>query len=37
MEVIPWPLPLASKHGPFSALLEDRRYLVRNADPTYGR
>jgi len=35
--VIPWPLPLTSKHGPFSLLLDYRRYLVRNADPTYGR
>jgi len=37
MVVIPWPLPLTSKHGPFSSLLDLRRYLVRNADPTYGR
>jgi len=28
---------LTSKHGPFSSLLDCRRYLVRNADPTYGR
>jgi len=28
---------LTSKHGPFSLLLENCRYLVRNADPTYGR
>jgi len=33
----PWPLPLTSKHGPFSFLLDYRRYLVRNADLTYGR
>jgi len=37
MAVIPWPLPLTSKHGPFSSLLDYRRYLVCNADPTYGR
>jgi len=37
MAVIPCPLPLASKHGPFLSLLDFRRYLVRNADPTYGR
>jgi len=35
--VTPWPVPLTSKHGPFSLLLDYRRYLVRNADPTYGR
>ena len=35
--VIPWPLPLTSKHGPFLLLLDYRRYLVRNADSTYGR
>jgi len=35
--VIPWPLPLTSKHGSFSLLLDYRRYLFRNADPTYGR
>jgi len=28
---------LTSKHGSFSLLLDYRRYLVRNADPTYGR
>jgi len=28
---------LTSKHGPFSILLDYRRYLVRNAGPTYGR
>jgi len=28
---------LTSKHGPFSSLLDCRRYLVRNAYPTYGR
>jgi len=28
---------LTSKHGPFSLLFDYRRYLVRNADPTYGR
>jgi len=28
---------LTSKHGPFSLLLDYRRYLVRNVDPTYGR
>jgi len=27
---------LTSKDGPFSLLLDYRRYLVRNADPTYG-
>jgi len=37
MAVIPWPLPLTSRHGPFSSLLDFRQYLVRNADPTYGR
>jgi len=37
MAVIPWPLFSASKHGPFSSMLDFRRYLVRNADPTYGR
>ena len=35
--VIPWPHPLTSKHGPFSLLLDYCRYLVPNADPTYGR
>jgi len=35
--VTPWTLPLTSKHGPFSLLLDYCRYLVRNADPTYGR
>ena len=33
----PWPLLLTSKHGLFSLLLDYCRYLVRNADPTYGR
>ena len=34
----PWAgRPLTSKHGRFSSLLDFRRYLVRNADPTYGR
>jgi len=28
---------LTSKHSPFSLLLDYRRYLVCNADPTYGR
>jgi len=28
---------LTSKHGPFALLLDYRRYLVRNAHPTYGR
>jgi len=37
MAVIPWPLPLTSNHGPLSSLLDYRRYVVRNADPTYGR
>jgi len=37
MAVIPSPLPLMSKHGPFSSLLDYRRYLTRSADPTYGR
>jgi len=37
MAFISWPLPLTSKHGPFSSLLDLRRYLFRNADPTYGR
>ena len=37
MAVIPWPLFSACKHGPFSSMLDFRRYLVRNADPTYGR
>jgi len=36
MAVMPWPLPSTSKHGPFSSLLDYRRYLVCNADPTYG-
>jgi len=35
--VISWPLTLTYKHGPFSLLLDYRRYLVRNEDPTYGR
>jgi len=30
----PWPLPLTSKHGPLSLLLDYRRYLFRNADLT---
>jgi len=37
MAVIPWPLPLTSKHRPFSSLLYYLRYLVCNADPTHGR
>jgi len=37
MAVISWPLPLTSNPGPFSSLLEYRRYLFRNTDPTYGR
>jgi len=35
--VIPWPLALTSKHGPFLSLLDFRHYLVRNADPMYSR
>jgi len=37
MAVIPWPLPLTSKHGSFSSLLDFCRYLVRREYPTYVR